>query len=386
MAKACFRFAALGLLLLLSGCWDIKSLQDVNYFTGMGIDYANGQYDLYIQQLDFANVAKTEGGKGDTPATVWVGHAKGASISDAVIELYRTTQQTVFWGHLNTILLSENMLKNGDLMGVIDSLIRFPEIRYTPWVFGTTKSMTDLFTTRPFFNLSPMNSILYAPETNFSQRPRIAPKRLSAFIREIREPGKTALLPSLSYSDGTWTRNRKPDPKLEIDGVFAMRNLRYLSRLESDQLAGSRWVTHLKQGTRNVLREGGETVATIRFGKPRTKVHATIVGGEPRFDIEVRVNAAIIELWKMKTEKQFEKLAASQIEDQIRETFRNAVEQGIDVLDLEHRFYRRHYREWNKLTSGGRVPLKPLKLGSVKASVTIVQTGMYQMKRKMEPY
>ncbi|RED77526.1 Ger(x)C family spore germination protein [Cohnella phaseoli] len=378
--------SVIGICCLLTGCWDVKSLQDVNYFTGIGIDYENKRYEVYVQQLDFSSVAKTEAGKGDRPALVWVGRASGETLSEAIIELYQTTQQTVFWGHLNSIVLTNRVLKNGDLLGLIDSLIRYPEIRYTPWIYGTDKKIEELFTTKPFFNLSPMNSILYAPETNYSQRPIIAPMRVSRFLRQVREPGETTLLPSLSVTNHTWTQNREPDPKLEINGAFALRNTHYQEWLPAEKLLGVRWLVDRKQGARVKLSEGDERIATLRLSKPRTKVRIAMQDGEPVFHVDFEAVASLLELWKIKSEKELETIAGKQIEEQIRTTHRIGWEANADVLDLEHRLYRRDYPTWKRLTSGGRSPLAPTRLGEVKATVKIATSGMYKMKRRMTPY
>ncbi|MFB9275066.1 Ger(x)C family spore germination protein [Cohnella cellulosilytica] len=376
----------IGFSCLLGGCWDIKSLQDVNYFTGIGIDFKDERYVVYIQQLDFSSVARSESGKSDKPAVVWVGQASGATLSEAIVELYQTTQQTVFWGHLNSIVLSRSALEHGDLLGVFDSLIRYPEIRYTPWIYGSDENMKEVFTTRPFFNLSPMNSILYAPETNYSQRPIIAPLRLSSFIREVREPGKTALLPALSVSSHTWMRNRKPDPKLEINGVYALRNTRFLGRLPAEQLLGIRWLDHRKQGARIILTDGGERVGTLRLTKPRTKVSVLLKNGEPVFNVELEAAAALLELWRPESEKELERMAGAQIEEQIRTTHRLGQETHIDILDLEHRLYRRNYAAWKRLTSDGRTPLASPRLGEVRATVKLANSGMYKLNRRMTAY
>ena len=48
------------LSLLLSGCWDNKEVQDINYITALGIDYKDNKYIIYVQMLDFATIAKQE--------------------------------------------------------------------------------------------------------------------------------------------------------------------------------------------------------------------------------------------------------------------------------------------------------------------------------------
>ncbi len=371
----------------LAGCWDIKSLQDVNYFTGIGIDFKDNKYQIYVQQLDFSSVARTgDGGKGDKPANVWIGHAEGKSIAQAVVDLYQTSQQTVFWGHLKTIILSENALKHGNLLGVFDALLRSPEIRYTPWVYGTKKEIPELFMVKPFFNLSPLNSILYSPETNYNQRPVIKPLRLSQFIRSYREPGETVLLPSLSISDHTWDQNAKPDPKLEVDGIFAMRNDSFKGWMDYTQLSGKRWLVKKTNSARIFLKQGDEVVVTLKLSKPKSKIRITVHKDEPIFDVRIEVTAGIAELWKPLSEIEAERMANAYIAKQIKETYRSGQKQKIDPLNLEHALYRTNFDLWKKLTSDGKTPLDPIILNEVKVKVEIARSGTYKLKRKFTPY
>ncbi|MFC5467574.1 Ger(x)C family spore germination protein [Cohnella suwonensis] len=371
----------------LTGCWDIKSLQDVNYFTGIGIDYENGKYRIYVQQLDFANVAKTESGKSTNPATVWIGQAEGLSMSDAVMKLYQTTQQTVFWGHLSCVILSEAVLKSGDLVSVFDNIIRSPEIRYTPWVYGTKTNIEDLFTTKPFFNLSPMNSILYAPETNYDQRPIIAPMRLYKFAREMREPGQTTFVPSLGVSDDTWMRNKKKDPKLDVDGLFVLHNDVCNGWIGENQATGLRWLVNQSPGGRILLKENDKMLATLRMNKPKSKVKIEIKKGEPVFHIDVKVDAAVYELGKQLSEKELSKLAGEAVAGEIRSTFEAGLAMNhADLFGLEHELYRKKFKTWKAMTKEGKIPLKPIVLGNIDVNVHVVHTGMFKLKRDFDPF
>lgn len=135
--------------LLLTGCWDMKDIQDVNYLTSIGIDYANDQYTVYGQLLDFSSVAKMESGKPIQPIPVWVGQGKGETTISAVNDLYRTSQMRIFFGQIIAVVVSENVLRKG--LKEIDELRhRYYEMRYTPWFFGTTEPLDQVFAVTPF--------------------------------------------------------------------------------------------------------------------------------------------------------------------------------------------------------------------------------------------
>ncbi|MFC5403633.1 Ger(x)C family spore germination protein [Cohnella soli] len=386
-ARALLLSLCAAFILPLTGCWDVKTLQDVNYFTGVGIDYVDGKYRIYVQQLDFSNVAKSDTGKTSNPATVWVGQTEGASMSDATMKLYQTAQQTVFWGHLECVVLSEAALRSGDLISIFDRIIRSPEIRYTPWIYSTKTDIAKLFSTKPFFNLSPMNSILYSPKPSYEQWPIIAPMRLNAFARELREPGETVLVPSIGLAKDTWARDKKKDPKLEIDGVFAMHNDTYIGWLEDSKLNGLRWFVKHTPAGRMTLTDNGKMLATLKMGHPKAKVKMEIKNGEPVFHVDVKVNAALYELGKELSEEKLSKLAADAVAGEIRSTFEEGMRNGhADLYDLEHRLYRKKFKTWKTLTQEGRLPLRTLALGDVNVKVHIVQSGMFKLKRQLKPF
>ena len=76
-------------------------------------------------------------------------------MTEALIDLYTSSQQRVSWGHVTALVLTESVLQPKQLSQVFDLTNRSQEIRYTKWLYGTKDKMEDLFTVSPFFQLSP---------------------------------------------------------------------------------------------------------------------------------------------------------------------------------------------------------------------------------------
>ena len=98
--------AAIALLLvplMTTGCWDIKHVQDINYVAAIGVEYAEGKYDVYVQMLDFSSVAKMETGKPTAPVPVWIGKGSGDSPIHALDDLYQSSQLRIFYGQVNAV-------------------------------------------------------------------------------------------------------------------------------------------------------------------------------------------------------------------------------------------------------------------------------------------
>ncbi len=383
------RLAAFAALLLvpaaLTGCWDIKAIQDVNYFTGIGIDYVDRKYVVYVQQLDFSSVAKQQGmQKNQSPAKVWIGQASGRSLSEAVMELYQTAQQTIFWGHLNTVVVSERFLKSKKIIEVFDALTRSPEIRMTPWIFGTKEDIPEVFSTLAFFYLSPVNTILYAPESSFRQKSVIAPIRMFRFIRELRDPGCTVKIPSIGISKDTWEVNKKIDPKLEMNGYFLLHKETYKQWYSLEQIEGFKWMNPDTRLSRLLLQQEGAPLATLRIMRPKTKIRISGGEGEPKVTFQLNLRAEMLELWQPVSELEIENAAKRKVRDELMVAFRNSMNNGADLFGIEHELYRKHYELWKRLTRDGQTAFVPARIPDIDVNVRLSDTGMYRLDRKLE--
>jgi len=379
--------AALLLVLPLTGCWDIKTVQDVNYFTGLGIDYVDSKYVVYIQQLDFSSIAKSDsGGNGDKTSSSLIGHASGDSFSDAILELYKSVQQTVFWGHLSTIVLSERLLKSDTIVEIFDSLLRSPEIRMTPWIFGTKEKIGDIFNTYAFFHMSPYNTLLYAPISSFRQQSVITPMRIYEFSKELREPGATVLLPSLTITNKAWREEEKPEHKLELNGYYALYNEKYVDSFTLEQVQGLKWMTSDTSMSRLTLKQSGKPLATLQIGKPKPRI--SIAGGSgtsPRLIFSVRLKAEVLELWQEATESELEKAANEKVRGEILASYRQGLNNKADLFNIEHRLYRDHYGQWTQQAHGSHIEWLQATVPDIRVDVQINDTGVFKLNRKLSP-
>lgn len=82
---------------LIAGCWDIMEPQRMYYINAIGVDYEDNQYKVYLQIINFADVAKSEQpSTGAMPSEI--GSAEGRTIEEAIYKLYRSVDQEIFGG------------------------------------------------------------------------------------------------------------------------------------------------------------------------------------------------------------------------------------------------------------------------------------------------
>ncbi|NQX66552.1 Ger(x)C family spore germination protein [Paenibacillus alba] len=372
------------LLASLTGCWDMKTIQDTNYLTAIGFDYQKGKYIMYGQMFDFASVAKQEGSKSGQPPMIWVGHEEGDTVSEAFNRLYKTTQQRVFWGHVNAYLFSQEALKQG-INRFTDGSVRFGETRFTQWVYSTDERIEDVLSVIPFFNTSPMTSIMMQPVENYRQRSVIRPIKLYKAAALLREPGYNLMMPSLAIQKDVWVKNDKPDPKLEVNGVYALGKKGQVDWLSEDQFIGARWLEKSTARTPLVVYMDGKAVQSVTIQKPSARI-------KPRkedplvFDIDMKGKAVIAEVVEKIDEQALQKQIDKQIAEEIKYTFEQARKKKIDVYQLEHVLYRQDFPEWSKVTANGEKHFESYELGDIHVKVEVVHSGMLKNTDKPPQY
>lgn len=343
---------------ILTGCWDIKNIQDINYLTSLGFDKAGQQYLVYVQMIDFSTVAKSESAKPTEPIPVWVGIGKGETIIGAVNDLYRTAQLRIFYGQINSIVLGENILRS-DLKDVKEVLDRYYEFRYTPWLFGTKEPIDKLFAVTPFFNLSPLMSLLHQPQEIYKQQSLIAPLTLREFVAEIREPGNAVFIPSLSLRNLDWEVEGQKKPMMDMDGVFAFQEEKYKQWIALPKVFGLRWVEAKTERSPLLIEAEGRPLASVSLEKPDVRIHPIIVNDQITFNLDVKLSGYISEALQLMPETTLEQKAAEAVKRQIQDTYEAGLRSGIDTLRLEHALYRQNNREWKKLRGQGGIKLTP---------------------------
>ncbi|MDD9265418.1 Ger(x)C family spore germination protein [Paenibacillus sp. GCM10023248] len=347
------------LLPLLAGCWDIKDIQEINYVTSIGFDLDNNRYRAYVQMLDFSSVAKTESSKPTQPMPVWVGVGTGETLIGAFNDLYKTSQMRTSFGQLNTVVIGEGLMKTG-MKDVKELLSRYYEFRYTPWVFGSRQPIDELFEITPFFNLSPLMSVLNQPLEVYKQQSLIAPLTLREFISETREPGNSTFLPSLSISSHTWRNGNQQKPMLKIDGVFVFQREHFQKWFDWESVQGLRWVEPKTERSPLLLRSEGKPQASVSLEKPKINIVPQAGEDQVTFHMNVKISGYISEILQQPIpETVLELRVAEEVKKQIKDTYEEGLKKNLDLMHLEHALYRLDNREWKKWRDRGGLNLTP---------------------------
>jgi spore germination protein KC len=361
--------------LLLTGCWDIKDLQEISYLTAIGFDVEDDEFVIYGQLLDFGSVAKTESGKTGT-IPVWVGKGRGKTLINAIDDLYRSSPLRIFYGHVNAIVLGEKLLRSKSAMKQVEEFHnRFYELRFTPWIFGTSEAIDQVFSATSIFSFSPAVSVLHYPLEPYKQRSVIQPLSVREFSWQLEEPSRTVMLPSIALSAENWNKDKKPHEMLTISGAYALTREKLLGWFRVEDILGLTWVEPEARRGPLVLFSGGKNKAALVLEEPKIKIQPRVLDERAEYSIEVRLSATLMMSMVPIAEAELEREAAELVRKQIREVYDKGLKHEADLLHLETALYRTKYREWKMLQSRERLGLTPESLKEIDVSVKIKHTG-----------
>ncbi|AFQ13084.1 Ger(x)C family spore germination protein [Bacillus pacificus] len=359
---------------VLTGCWNIKEIQDIYYVAALGIDYKDEKYIAYVQLLDFSNVAKLEGARPDKQPPVWIGKGEGITMTEALNQLYKDAQQRLFWGHVSTLILSNTLLEQ-DIKSSIDFINRYREIRYNILFYATNESIEDVLKTKSFFTLSGLSTILHEPSEGYKQRSYIQPIQFFQFIRDSNPVGQTAFIPSIKISTENWKEEDKKAPLLRNDGAVFIRNNHLQGWLSESDLNGLRWIDEKTVRSPLWIVEDDQPVVSIVLEKPKVRITPVITNEQVRYKINVSLQAGINEKLKEISENKLVANTEKIIRAEIFNTFEKGVEINSDVYRLGEILYRENPQRWNQEIKEKPFFLNKDSIEHINIQVNLVNSG-----------
>lgn len=368
---------------VLTGCMDSNEPERMLYINGVGVDFKDGKYEVYVQLVSFANTANSEQPVDIGAAQAEVGHATGNTMDEALFELYHSVDQKLYWGHLSYIVASEDVMVKGKLSPVIDSFIRYKETRYQIWLYTTKDPVQDVLLVRPVFNKSITLSKLGDPKNSYEQESFIQPLNIRQLLIGLDEPSHEAMIPLISVNEN-WKSMQEPIKAPVLSGVGVITPTSFKGFISGDKARGIQWMTnHTKRGQVTFKLDGGNYFTMI-IDQVKVKIKPITGKGEVKFDITVDLSATVSEMGKDITTDRIRKEIEKVVESEIKETYEDALEKDIDIYHLSEKLYRKNVKEWKKYHKDGKLELTEDSIRNLKVRVTKLSSDRKSYKETIE--
>lgn len=335
-------------MVLLTGCWDFREVEHVNYINTVGIDYMEEKFVLYAQYINFSNLAKTEGGAPRETKPIYLQIGKGETLEDAGYEVYRSNQQMVSWEHVKTIVLSENVLKAGKMSQIDDFFSRFFQFRRKMWVYGTQDPLEDILNANAPLNISSLYTTLNNPQEIYKQSSRIRPIQYYRYSSELYEPGMTTRLPFLAMDPNNWKEKKKDFPVVMFAGYGYLHSLKYQGFQDREESRGIMW---LEEKTNRYLlsaKEKEKPSVAVVLENPKVSTKVREEKGKLLFHVDVKLKGDIFLILKNYPVEKLEKITEQEVKKQIMNSYENGLQKGIDIFQLSQTAYRDDPELWKR--------------------------------------
>ncbi|MEH7308766.1 Ger(x)C family spore germination protein [Neobacillus drentensis] len=367
--------------LLLSGCSGLKNIQDVTYVVAIGMDYdeEKEEYIAYLQSLNFANVAKVEGGKPTEPIPIFIASATGETLNLAVGNLYKKSEPPLFFGHVETLVLSQRIVRN-HFKEVIVEIGRNRSLRHTLRVMTTDENIREVFNIKALFNYPAIYTVLFRKEKNEVYLDELKPMALMNFLRAYYEPMGVAKLPNVKIDSQTW-KAEENYPIVFFDGYAIFQQQKFKKVLPFKDAVYVNWLLEKKVSLDQRVEDEGKLVAAMKLATPKMKVKYKKGTTTPKFSLEVSVPADLVEKIKDIPEPKLKKLMEDDIRRKITSIYKRGVKNKTDLLNVGEKWYRKHPKQYRELKKSTSFYLDKDSLTNIKVKVQIFHFNSYKYEQ-----
>lgn len=365
------------LIFPLSGCWDLNEPERITYAQGLGIDYKDGKYILYVQFINLSLLAKTASGgsSSNQKITLEIGQASGISLEDAIFNLYKTAQRKIHWGHLKYAVLSNDALKHNGLQNVTDILDRYFQTHYHIWMYSTKKALPKILNMVPPINMSTYLTRLSDPTAAFSQYSYIQPIDMRGVIISHHEPPNEITLPLVTNNNTNWLGNAKPRNIVVIEGITVISNNTLKGTITNENTNGLRWIEKKFKRTGLTVISNRKVKTGLLFVKRKVKIDPIIKAGKVQFDIHIKTKATINTIQNNTSISQIRSKAENEIRKEVLNTYQKSLKIDTDIYRLSNVLYKQKWPIWKRIQNNGKIPLAQDSLRNIDVKVEVNDGG-----------
>jgi len=350
------------ILLLVSGCWQYRELNDLAIVSAIGVDKIDTEYLVTVQVINTRKQSHTIQAGEETTVTIY--EAKGKSIQEALNMISLECPKELYLGHIDIVVIGEETARTG-IKDYIDFFLRDREVRKIyPFVFAKGAMATDVLKILPPIIILPgtnlANMIETADEINGVISNRRFDNVLDCMYKRGRHAGVTAIEIVNQSEKGDSLDNlseSKPKTKLMITGPAVMRDDKLVGFLNNREGFGYNIIR--KQVKRAVITfpcDKDNNYGSVTIDSPKVKLDTKIKNNKPFTSIKIDIASSLtsynckLDLSKDKNITKVENMIVKETESIIKDVIYAAQKiHKTDVLSFDEKIYQNYYKDWEKI-------------------------------------
>ncbi|WP_127530367.1 Ger(x)C family spore germination protein [Paenibacillus kobensis] len=355
-----YRMVLALLLISLTGCWNRRELNEISTVLAMGIDRADGQYEVSVQVVDPIQMSQ----KSNTQRSATIVYSeKAPTLFEALRKSTTSAPRRMYLSHMTFLLFDETVAREG-IKQTLDFLLRDHEVRpdFNMAVAReySAKQMLSLVT--PMEVLPAMDLMKSLRVSAKAWAPTSAVNVVSMMqmlTKDGLEPILTGLTIAGDAKKGITSKNvAQPATfaNFKYQGIGVFRDDRLLGWLnESDSKSYAYITNHVTSTVANVTCMDSDDKFVVEVLGAKTKMQPSIRSGKPYMTMKIDVRANVgemhcmMDLSKPKDMYKLQTEAAKRLNQVIMSGIRHVQQRyGVDIYGFGEAFHRKYPKDWHR--------------------------------------
>lgn len=382
MKKLILIITTLIISVTLTGCGGYEELNNLSIVTAVAFDKTDDEYELSFLIANSPK-AQTSAKEGEAKTTVYTG--KGKTIAEASKDIEQIVPKQVYLGHINVVVISEDIAKDGFLK-IADWLLRNPQTRKKFYLLQAKdeKAKNILKIVSPLESF-PSQSIATLIESNSETKSIATSITYSNFISQILEKGYDPVLPSITINGSV--KEGSNEKNLETTEPESYLMLGPLAIYKGDKLKGfsteeESWAINVLKGdskeinynvkyqNENISIETSSLKSTIKIIDEKN-IEITISGVGDIYNINNK-----IDIQDYKEINKIEKAWSSSLKKDLTKVIKKVQNKWqADIFGFGNLIYKNNPNTWEKLEKNWNSKYFPHLNIKVKTDLKIDATG-----------
>lgn len=384
-------------LLILSGCWDTREINELGLVTAVGIDKADGS-NKYMVTVQIANPSSQNSGSGQSGAKseVWIGAAEGPSLFDATRKLVKTSSRRIMWAHNNVVIIGESLAKEG-IIPVADYFSHNPELRMKAAIVIADGDAKDYISAKIGMDSPP--GVSFGSLEGYRA---LAAESLESHLLEVCSNlkskcansliSKVSLKETISQSGDSESKDSGNSKIVELSGAAVFNKDKMVGWLSPEESRGIAWILNQTKDTAVTVidSEHGDKSVVVEIGAVKSKIKSEVVDGKLKISIHLSGKGDIVEEDGTTSQdmdevkKHINKLLNKAIEDEIKKSLEIVQEKyKVDCLGFAAIVHAQNSKEWDKGLKDKWEEIFPEIPVTVSVSINIKSSTLNQQPMKV---
>lgn len=339
------------LILLLSGCYNYRELNELAITTGIAID----KEENYKVTIMIAN-SKKEGSDGSISPQATVYEGNGDTIYEAFKDTSLALSKQIYLSHIDVLVLSEEIAKN-NLNDVIDFLFRYPQTRNNfQLVLAKDKKAGDILKITTPLETFPSQNLAKNLEITDKLQGFTYTVDFTEFVKTLTTEGVNPVLPSVTIIGDVESGNKnenieenEPQTYLKLDMLGIFKDNKFVTYANGDESKGINIINNkvyilgviINYNDKKVVTEITEMKTDFEVKNNKVIINIKTNGSIQEIDSNVNLddNKVIEEIKNKDIEK---------IKEYVNKAIDLAQKNKTDIFGFGNYVYKNDYKNYNE--------------------------------------